>query len=51
MNPGLPDCRQILYKLSHKGSPSILEWVAYPFPRRSSSPRKRILYCRMILYH
>ena len=29
-NPGLPHCRQILYQLSHKGSPRILEWVAYP---------------------
>ena len=25
-NPGLPLCRQILYQLSHKGSPRILEW-------------------------
>ena len=24
-NPGLPHCRQILYQLSHKGSPRILE--------------------------
>ena len=30
-NPGLLHCRQILYQLSHKGSPSILEWVASPF--------------------
>ena len=30
-NPGLPPCRWILYQLSHKGSPGILEWVAYPF--------------------
>ena len=30
-NPGLPHCRQILYHLSHKGSPRIQEWVAYPF--------------------
>ena len=30
-NPGLLHCRQILYQLSHKGSPRILEWVAYPF--------------------
>ena len=29
-NTGLPHCRQILYQLSHKGSPRILEWVAYP---------------------
>ena len=30
-------CRQILYQLSHQGSPRILEWVAYPFSRGSSS--------------
>ena len=30
-NPGLPHCRQILWHLSHQGSPSILEWVADPF--------------------
>ena len=32
-NPGIeprsPHCRQILYQLSHKGNPRILEWVAY----------------------
>ena len=38
-NPGLPHCRQILYQLSHKGSPRILEWVAYPFFSGSSWPR------------
>ena len=26
-NQGLPYCGQILYQLSHKGSPRILEWV------------------------
>jgi len=31
LNPGLPHCRWILNQLSHKGSPRILEWVAYPF--------------------
>ena len=31
LNPGLPHCWQVLYQLSHKGSPRILEWVAYPF--------------------
>ena len=31
LNPGLPHCRWILYQLSHKGNPRILEWVAYPF--------------------
>ena len=38
-NPGLPHCGQILYLLSHKGSPRILQWVAYPFSRGSSQPR------------
>ena len=41
-NPGLLQCRQILYQLSHKRSPRILEWVAYPFSSRSSQPRNRI---------
>ena len=35
-NPGLPHCRQILYQLSHKGSPRILEWVNYLFSEESS---------------
>ena len=26
-NLGLLHCRQIIYQLSHKGSPRILEWV------------------------
>ena len=38
-NPGFLHCRQILYQLSHKGSPWILEWVAQPFSSRSSWPR------------
>ena len=41
LNPGLLHCRQILYQLSHKGSPKILEWVAYPLSRGSSRPRNR----------
>ena len=40
-NPGLPHCRQILYQLSHQGSPRILEWVAYPFSSRSSRTRNQ----------
>ena len=40
-NPGLLHCRWILYQLSHKGSPRILEWVAYPFSRGSSRPRNQ----------
>ena len=35
-NPGLPHCRRILYQMSHKGSPRILVWVAYPFSSGSS---------------
>ena len=38
---GLPYCRQILYQLSHKGSPRILEWVTYPFSSGSSWPRNQ----------
>ena len=36
LNPSLPHYRQILYQLSHKRSPRIREWVAYPFSRGSS---------------
>ena len=39
--PGLLQCGQILYQLSHKGSPRILESVAYPFSSGSSWPRNR----------
>ena len=39
--PGLPHCRWIFYQLSHKGSPRILQWVAYPFSSGSSQPRNR----------
>ena len=40
-NPSLPHCSQILYQLSHKRSPRLLEWVAYPFSSRSSQLRNR----------
>ena len=40
-NPGLRHCRRILYQLSHKGSPRILEWVAFLFSSRSSQPRNQ----------
>ena len=42
LNPGLLYYRQVLYQLSHKGSPRILEWVAYPFSSGSSGPRNWI---------
>ena len=38
-NPSLPHLRQILYQLSHEGSPRILEWVAHPFSSGSSQFR------------
>ena len=45
-NRGLPHCRWILYQLSLKRSPRILEWVAYPFSIRSSRPRNQIwVFC------
>ena len=41
-NPGTEPrslhCRQILYQLSHKGSPRILEWVACPSSSGFSQP-------------
>ena len=40
LKPGLPHCKQILYQLSHKGSPRILEWVADLFSSISSQPKK-----------
>ena len=52
-NPGLPHCRQILYQLSLKGSPRILEWVAYSFSSRIFLTQELnwgLLHCRRILY-
>ena len=40
-NPGLLHCRQILYQLSHKESPRILKWVAWPFSSGSSWPKNQ----------
>ena len=39
LKPGLSHCSRFLYQLSHKGSPRILEWVAYPFSSRPSQLR------------
>ena len=41
LKPGLSHYGQILYQLSHKGSPRILERIAYLFSSRSSQPRNR----------
>ena len=40
-NPGLPYWRRILYQLTHKGSPRILEWAAYSFLSSSSQSRNQ----------
>ena len=48
LNPGLPHCRQILYHLSHQGSPRMLEWVAYPFSRGiflTQESNRGLLHC------
>ena len=37
-NPGLPTLQADSLQLSHKGSPRILEWVAYPFSSGSYNP-------------
>ena len=40
-NPSLLHCRQVLYQLSHKGSPRILKWVSYPFSKGTFQPRNQ----------
>ena len=53
LNSGLLHCRWILYQLSHQGSPRILEWVAYPFPRGiflTQESNQALLHCRQVLY-
>ena len=42
LNPDLPHCRQILYQLSHQGSPRILEWLSYSFSNRNLIPETGI---------
>ena len=52
-NPGLLHCRWILYQLSHKGSPRILEWVAHPFLQGifpTQELKWDLLHYRQILY-
>ena len=41
LNPGLLHCIQIIYQLSHNGSPRILEWVVHPFSSGSPLPRNQ----------
>ena len=51
-NPGVPHCGEILYQLSHRGSPGILEWAAYPFSRvfPTQESNRGLLHCKQILY-
>ena len=51
LNPGLLHCRRILYQLSHKGNPRMLQWVAYPFSVifLTQESNWSLLYCRRIL--
>ena len=46
-NPGLPHCRRILYQLSHKGNPRILERVTYPFSGVSSRSKNHTRISRI----
>ena len=41
LNSGLHIAGGLFTNWSHKGSPRILEWVAYPFSSRSSRPRNQ----------
>ena len=52
LNSGLPHCRRFLYQLSHKRSPRILEWVAYPSPADfpDLGLNRGLLHCRQILF-
>ena len=51
-NLGLPHCRWILYQLSHKGSPRILEWEPIPSPvdLPTQELNQGLLNCRRIPY-
>ena len=52
-NPGLPHCRWVFYRLSHKGSPRILEWITYSLLQRIFPTQKLnqgLLHCKWILY-
>ena len=54
LNEGLSHCRQILYCLSHQGSPRILEWVTNLFLLQGifliQELNRGLLHCRWLLY-
>ena len=48
-NPGLLHCGRLLYQLSHKGSPRILEWVSLSLLQRiflTQESNQGLLHCR-----
>ena len=52
-NPGFPHCKRILYQLSHKGKPRILEWVALSLLQGiflTQELNRGLLHCRQMLY-
>ena len=44
-NPGLLHCRWILYQLSHKGSPRVLEWVGHLCQNTQTTEVKSKIRC------
>ena len=53
VKPGLPHCRRILYQLSHKGSPRILEWGSLSLLQGiflTQELNQHLQHCRWILY-
>ena len=53
LKPGLPHCRRILYQLSHKGSPRILEWGSLSLLQGiflTQELNQHLQHCRWILY-
>ena len=53
IKPRSPTCRQILYQLSHKGNPRILQWGSLSllqriFPTQESN--RGLMHCRQIFY-
>ena len=48
LNQVLPHCRWILYQLSHKGRPRILEWVAHPSPAELASFSRHLVLSKKI---
>ena len=49
-NPGLPQCRQILYQLRHKGSPRIFKLRTIALISHTSKVKLKILQARLQKY-